>query len=115
LRDNVHIHYGKFGTTKKPVFDIFKQQKLFYLTRSPQHLLVYVDARGAAAKEINKFGVVAKMETDMPRPTRGIVAREDSDTAVDRALKGDTPIEPGPRQRRSSTANPGTCQAPVDE
>lgn len=51
----------------------------------------------------------------MPLPACGIVARQDSNTSKGRALKGDTPIKPGPCQCRSGTANPDACQAPVNE
>jgi hypothetical protein len=54
---------------------------------------------------------MAKIEADIPFPACGIVARQDSDTTADRALKRAAPIEPGPRQCRSRTANSGPCQA----
>lgn len=68
-----------------------------------------------SAKEINKLSIVAEIKPDMSLPACGIVARQYSNTTVGRAFKGDTPIEPGPCQCRSSTANPDACQAPVNE
>ncbi|MFM0640200.1 hypothetical protein PQQ63_26240 [Paraburkholderia metrosideri] len=50
LRDSVHLHYGKFGTTKKPVFDIFKQQKIFYPAWVAQHLLVDAGPRSTVGE-----------------------------------------------------------------
>lgn len=61
------------------------------------------------------FVVVAQVETDVTFPACGIVARQDSDAAVYRALQRAAPFEPRPRKRGARAANAGVRHAPVDE
>lgn len=68
-----------------------------------------------AAEQMHVFGVVPQVETDMPFPARRIVARQDRDAAVDRALQRFAPFQPRARERGAGAAESGMRHAPVHE
>ncbi len=68
-----------------------------------------------AAKQVNVFGVVPQVETHVPFPARRIIARQDRDAAVDRALQRFAPFQPRARERGAGAAESGVRHAPVHE
>ena len=67
------------------------------------------------AEEVNGFGVVAKIKTDMPLPTGGIVTAQDNDATVSGAVQGPAPLKPGTRKRGPRTTLAGIRKTPIQE
>ncbi len=68
-----------------------------------------------AAEQVHVFVVVMQVETDVPFPARRVVARQDRNATVDRALQRFAPFEPRARQRGAGAAESSVRHAPVHE